>query len=79
MSKKTTRTKKLVKSRVRPDKSIEVELQKHPKDTARKNFVIFNYCDCCYSYCWFNNCNHPISKLTNMSFCSFLFKEAYQR
>lgn len=39
--KKTTQTKKLVKTRVRPDKSIEVELQKHPKDTVIGKILLF--------------------------------------
>lgn len=38
---KTTQTKKLVKTRVRPDKSIEVELQKHPKDTVIGKILLF--------------------------------------
>ena len=38
---KTKQTKKLVRTKVRADKSIEVEFQKHPKDTIIGKILLY--------------------------------------
>ncbi len=38
---KTKQTKKLVRTKVRADKSIEIEFQKHPKDTIIGKILLY--------------------------------------